>query len=156
MKIETLERRFQMLLTVALFYTVTIDKIFYQTPNDNSKAILQYGLVVGTLLINYIALEATRERLSNTGKQTINFFILVSLISYAIGFFLTGYTHNGEIYFPEIYSASLFAMYIAPAGIFSTLAFDGYVQVLESLADWFAENKTLSKVIRFLRTLRVR
>lgn len=127
---QSIERKFQVLLTIALFFPLILDKLFYNLPIQATANILVYGYCIGFLILDYICLEWMNFTLSKMGNRVVNLILLLTFISLSLVFLILAYSVPNNYEVPILYLITLGIFYSSPFLLFITLVVDLYLSSL--------------------------
>ncbi len=82
---QILEKRFQILLTIVLFVPTVFDALNKGTDKIN-VSILNWGMVIGLLIISYIALELAKKKIKPLTERILTWLIFINIGALAMTF----------------------------------------------------------------------
>jgi len=84
--IQSIESRFQLLVTLSIFFSSLIYFLGKATGETDAQAVValfQFGGLIGLVLVDYIIFHSTKDRFSETALLRIDQILLISLAVFA-------------------------------------------------------------------------
>lgn len=134
---KSIERRFHIVLTAALFFPAVWEKVLAIAGVDALKIsdeILSFGAVVAIILVGYLVFEASRNHHSMFFLKWVRFSLLATLAAFIVVFLFLAVLKNGQLvgWQQIVYGASFISIFMIPI---ATLLFFTGTPIVEFFKD---------------------
>jgi len=131
-KLKSIERRFQMLLGIFLFFPTLISALGGNT-EVQSQTIINWSFVIVFLILAYVLLEITGEKIGKGLLKVLNVLILINTTLFSIILFLFArYKETLPITAEYVFRIALLSIMGIPVIIFIILGVKAFIL----LNDW--------------------
>lgn len=92
---KSLNERFQFVMTLVLFYPVMLQAVLgISAAADGNKTVLEYGLVIGILVLDYLFLEVIKTRILPIIARYTDLLLLLELVAFIPVYYVLAYLQS--------------------------------------------------------------
>jgi hypothetical protein len=112
---KELENKLQFLVTISLFIPVVVQSLFGKEIETANHNILEWGIVVCVLILNYLLVNLQKEELSKISTKRLEGLVTLNMFLYVLFILITAYWPAQIPFVPKVvFIVSLYGIMLLP------------------------------------------